>query len=59
MPADVPGEVPPAGSVPERIDDCWLRDWVNFGMVAFAGYLTSHAAFAAFCESLEEPASGG
>lgn len=25
--------------MPVHIDDAWLRDWVNLGMVALAGYL--------------------
>jgi hypothetical protein len=39
---------------PMAIDERWFVDWVGFGMLEIAVYLTKHAAFAAFCEKLDE-----
>jgi hypothetical protein len=37
--------VSPSSSSP-RIDDDWLQQWVAYGMLELAVYLTNHAMFA-------------
>jgi hypothetical protein len=36
------------------VDERWLHEWINFGMLHIAVYLTNHAAFAAYCQKLDE-----
>jgi hypothetical protein len=48
-PSLVEADVPHAMTVDER----WFRDWVGFGMLDVAVYLTRHAEFDAYYESLD------
>jgi hypothetical protein len=36
------------------IDERWLLDWVGFGMLEIAAYLSKHAAFAEYCKKRDE-----
>jgi hypothetical protein len=33
------------------VDERWFSEWVAFGMLEIAVYLTKHAAFQRYCES--------
>ena len=39
-----PEPSPPA----RRVDERWFQEWVAFGMLEMAAYLTNHAMFAAY-----------
>jgi hypothetical protein len=43
---------PPPSSL--RIDEDWLRQWVAYGMVEMAVYLTKQAAFTAYLHSRDK-----
>jgi hypothetical protein len=51
----------PESSPMAIVDERWLHEWINFGMLHIAVYLTNHAAFTAYCENLDEstPAPDG
>jgi len=38
---------------PRRVDDQWLQEWVAFGMLELAVYLTKHADFADYLTNRE------
>jgi hypothetical protein len=37
-----------------RIDEDWLQQWIAFGMLDMAAYLTKHAKFADYLASREK-----
>lgn len=36
------------------VDEQWFQQWVAFGMLEIAIYLTNHAAFLSYCEHRDE-----
>jgi len=38
---------------PRRVDEQWLQEWVAFGMLELAVYLTKHADFADYLTNRE------
>jgi hypothetical protein len=44
----------PAPTPRPRIDEAWLREWVAFGMLDLAVYLTKHAAFASYLNDRDQ-----
>ena len=46
---------PPAASS-RRIDENWLQQWIAFGMLEMAIYLTKQAKFAAYITNRDQPA---
>ena len=47
---------PPRASSSRRIDENWLQQWVAFGMLEMAIYLTKQARFAAYLAKHDQPA---
>jgi hypothetical protein len=47
---------PPRASSSRRIDENWLQQWIAFGMLEMAVYLTKQARFAAYLASHDQPA---
>lgn len=47
---------PPRASASRRIDENWLQQWVAFGMLDMAIYLTKQARFAAYLAKHDQPA---
>ena len=47
---------PPRASASRRIDENWLQQWVAFGMLDMAIYLTKQARFAAYLSKHDQPA---
>jgi hypothetical protein len=39
---------PEPSPLPRRVDERWFQEWVAFGMLEMATYLTNHAMFAAY-----------
>ena len=46
----------PAPSSSRRIDENWLQQWIAFGMLEMAIYLTKQANFAAYLVKHDQPA---
>ena len=46
----------PAPSSSRRIDENWLQQWIAFGMLEMAIYLTKQANFAAYLSKHDQPA---
>ena len=46
---------PPRASSSQRIDENWLQQWIAFGMLEMAVYLTKQARFAAYLAKHEQP----
>ena len=46
---------PPRASSSRRIDENWLQQWVAFGMLEMAVYLTKQARFAAYLAKHDQP----
>jgi hypothetical protein len=40
---------PASGVAQNAVDERFFHEWVSFGMLELAVYLTRHAQFAAFC----------
>jgi hypothetical protein len=40
------------------IDEQWFQQWVAFGMLEIAVYLTHHAAFLNYCENRDKTRKG-
>jgi hypothetical protein len=36
------------------VDERWFSEWVAFGMLEIAVYLTKHAAFQRYCDGRED-----
>jgi len=47
---------PPPSSSSRRIDENWLQQWIAFGMLDMAMYLTKQAKFAAYLANRDQPA---
>jgi hypothetical protein len=47
---------PPRASS-RRIDENWLQQWIAFGMLEMAVYLTKQARFAAYLANHDQPAT--
>ena len=47
---------PPPSSSSRRIDENWLQQWIAFGMLEMAIYLTKQAKFAAYLAEHDQPA---
>jgi hypothetical protein len=47
---------PPPSSSSRRIDEKWLQQWIAFGMLDMAIYLTKQAKFAAYLAKHDQPA---
>jgi hypothetical protein len=47
---------PSPSSSSRRIDENWLQQWIAFGMLEMAIYLTKQAKFAAFLANRDQPA---
>ena len=45
---------PPSSS--RRIDEAWLQQWIAFGMLDMAIYLTKQAKFATYLATRHQPA---
>lgn len=44
---------PISSEKPPIVDERWLQQWISFGMLELAVYLTNHAAFHSYCEHRE------
>ena len=47
---------PAPSSSSRRIDENWLQQWIAFGMLDMAIYLTKQAKFAAYLAKHDQPA---
>jgi hypothetical protein len=47
---------PPPSVTSRRIDETWLQQWIAFGMLDLAVYLTKQAKFAAYLAKRDQPA---
>ena len=46
----------PAPDARPTVDEAWLREWIAFGMLELAVYLTKQAQFAAYLATRNQPA---
>ena len=46
---------PTPSSSSQRIDECWLQQWIAFGMLEMAIYLTKQANFTAYLAKHDQP----
>jgi hypothetical protein len=47
---------PPPSASSRRIDENWLQQWIAYGMLEMAIYLTKQAKFAAYLANRDQPA---